>query len=83
LFYKDDPNDSIVVRLLSWPTKEKFDQKINEADVIEGDEYERKTVEVLVEGETKFAYIYISKLASLDENWKPIPSGDWLQRNLL
>ncbi len=76
----DDPNDSIVVRLLSWSTKEQFQQKIHQADIIEGDDYERKVVEALVEGEIKFAYIYISKTNSFDENWKAIPSGDWLQR---
>jgi gamma-glutamylcyclotransferase (GGCT)/AIG2-like uncharacterized protein YtfP len=76
----DDPNDSIVVRLLSWSTKEQFQQKIHQADIIEGDDYERKVVEALVEGGIKFAYIYISKTNSFDENWKAIPSGDWLQR---
>ncbi len=79
---KGDPNDSIVVRLLSWPTKEQFEQKIHEADIIEGDEYERKAVEVFVADGTKLAYVYISKVTSLDENWKVIPSGDWLQRHL-
>ncbi|CAF3514791.1 unnamed protein product [Rotaria sp. Silwood1] len=77
-----DPSDSIIVRLLSWPSKEQFKEKINQADIIEGDAYERKEVEVLVENETKLAYIYISKSTSLDENWKVIPSGDWLKRHL-
>jgi gamma-glutamylcyclotransferase (GGCT)/AIG2-like uncharacterized protein YtfP len=55
---------------------------MDEADLIEGDEYERKAVEAVVKGETKLAYMYISKSKSLDENWKVIPSGDWLQRHL-
>ncbi|CAF2526197.1 unnamed protein product [Rotaria sp. Silwood2] len=80
--YTGDPNDSIVVRLLSWPSKEQFQEKINQADIIEGDEYERKVVEVLVENETKLAYIYISKSKLFDKNWKVIPSGDWLKRHL-
>jgi hypothetical protein len=65
IIIKGDSNDSIVVRLLSWPTKEQFDQKIHEADILEGDAYERKAVEVHVE----------------DKNWEPIPSGDWLRRH--
>ncbi|CAF0981611.1 unnamed protein product [Rotaria sp. Silwood1] len=77
-----DPSDSIIVRLLSWPSKEQFKEKINQADIIEGDAYERKEVEVLVKNEIKLAYIYISKSTSLDENWKVIPSGDWLKRHL-
>ena len=77
-----NPDDSIVVRLLSWPTTEQFEQKIHAADVIEGDDYERKTVEVDAEGLTKLAYIYISKAVSLNKSWEVIPSGDWLQRHI-
>ena len=78
-----NPNDSIVVRLLSWPSKEQFKEKIEEADIIEGHDYERKIVEVLVENETKLAYIYILKSEiSLEKDWKVISSGDWLKRYL-
>ncbi|CAF4597584.1 unnamed protein product, partial [Rotaria sp. Silwood2] len=82
--YTGDPNDSIVVRLLSWPTKEQFEQQIRLTDEVEDDDYERKTIEVFVEGESgsKFAYIYAAKPELLNENWKRIASGDWLQRNL-
>ena len=79
---KGDPKDSIVVRLLSWPTKEQFDQKIRDGDILEGDEYERKIVEALVGDETKSVYIYVLKAKSLGEDWKPIPDGDWLKRHL-
>ena len=72
----------IVVRLLSWPTKEQFAEKIQDADLIEGDAYERKIEEVLVEGGvSKHAYVYISKTHTIDGEWKHIPSGDWLQRD--
>lgn len=77
---KDNPKDSIVVRLLSWSTKEQFEQKIIFADIIEGDDYERKIVQAFVGDEIKNAYIYISKANKLDEGWKVVPSGDWLQR---
>jgi gamma-glutamylcyclotransferase (GGCT)/AIG2-like uncharacterized protein YtfP len=80
IIIKGNANDSIVVRLLAWPSKEQFEQKIAEGDILEGDPYERKTVQVLTEKETKLAYIYISKATSLDKDWKVIPSGDWLQR---
>ncbi|CAF4571991.1 unnamed protein product [Rotaria sp. Silwood1] len=53
-----DPKDSIVVRLLSWPSEEQFEQQIRLADEVE------------------------AKPELLNENWKRIPSGDWLQRNL-
>lgn len=76
-----DPKDSIVVRLLSWPTKEQFTEKIQEADRIEGADYERKVVEVLVDGGIQQAYVYIAKSNDLNEDWKIIPSGDWLQRH--
>ena len=75
-------NDSIVVRLLSWPTQDEFDRKIIEADLIEGDDYERRTVEVEVANQSpQLAYIYVSKLARLDEQWKPIRNGNWLERD--
>ncbi|CAF5068715.1 unnamed protein product, partial [Rotaria sp. Silwood1] len=79
-----DPKDSIVVRLLSWPSEEQFEQQIRLADEAKGNDYERKMVEVFVENESdsKFAYIYAAKPELLNENWKRIPSGDWLQRNL-
>ncbi|CAF1115789.1 unnamed protein product [Rotaria magnacalcarata] len=80
--FTGDPNDAIVVRLLSWPSKEQFHQKIRLADEIEGNDYERKLVEVLVEGGSKSAYIYAAKPALLNESWEKIPSGDWLQRNI-
>ncbi|CAF1101960.1 unnamed protein product [Rotaria sordida] len=81
--YTGNPNDSIVVRLLSWPSKEQFKEKIEQADIIEGDDYERKIVEAIVENETKLAYIYILKSEiSLEKDWKVIPSGDWLKRHL-
>ncbi|CAF1113085.1 unnamed protein product [Adineta steineri] len=81
--FTGDSNDSLVVRLLSWPSNEQFEERIQAADIIEGDEYERRAVEVIVNDEIKHAYIYISKLASLDNDWKSIPSGDWLQRHLI
>ena len=68
--------------MLSWPTKEKFEERIIHADMIEGDQYERKIVEVSIQDGTKHhAYIYISKSPSLDNEWKVIPSGDWLERH--
>lgn len=74
-------SDSIVVRLLGWPSREQFVQKISQADLIEGDDYERKIVEVLVnDNEMKHAYIYVTKLKVPDQSWIRIPSGDWLQR---
>ncbi|UJR09132.1 hypothetical protein I4U23_013379 [Adineta vaga] len=77
-----DPNDTIVVRLLSWPSKEEFAEKIIQADMIEGDEYERKIVEVSVKDNgIKYAYVYVSKLKISDKTWTKIPSGDWLQRH--
>ncbi|CAF3325877.1 unnamed protein product [Rotaria socialis] len=79
--FTGNPKDTIVVRLLSWQSKEEFQKKIHEGDILEGDEYERKVVEVLSENKTKFAYIYVSKSKSLDADWKIIPSGDWLRRN--
>lgn len=79
-----NPNDTIIVRLLSWPTKEEFARKILEADYIEGDEYERKVVEVQVSDHSQqFAFIYVSKSPHLDQEWQPIPNGDWLQRESL
>ncbi|CAF3285440.1 unnamed protein product [Rotaria sp. Silwood2] len=82
--FTGDPNDSIVVRILSWSSKEQFEQQIKLADEVEGNDYERKLVEVFVKGESssKFAYIYAAKPELLNENWKRIPSGDWLQRNI-
>jgi gamma-glutamylcyclotransferase (GGCT)/AIG2-like uncharacterized protein YtfP len=68
--------------LLSWSSREKFEQQIATADILEGDAYERRAVEALTKDGTKPAYIYISKLSSLDKEWEVIPSGDWLQRHL-
>ncbi|CAF1099912.1 unnamed protein product [Adineta ricciae] len=79
--YTGNSSDSIVVRLLGWPSREQFAQKITQADLIEGDDYERKIVEVLVnDNEIKHAYIYVPKLKVPDQSWIRIPSGDWLQR---
>ena len=80
MFIEGNPQDSIVVRLLSWPTKEQFAEKIRVADLIEGPAYERKIVEVLVDDGVKHAYFYAATTSDLDEEWKLIPSGDWLQR---
>lgn len=66
---------------MSWPTKEQFDEKIQDADRIEGDDYERKIVDVLVDNGTERAYVYIAKKSDLSDDWKIIPSGDWLQRD--
>lgn len=70
----------LVVRLLTWPTQEKFEEKIKHADLLEGDEYERRIVEIDVHDGKELAYIYICKRADLEPEWSPIPSGDWLQR---
>ena len=76
--------DSIVVRLLSWPTQEEFDRKIIEADLLEGDEYERKIVEVEVSDQSRqLAYLYAAKSPNLDDQWKPIEGGNWLKRKFL
>ena len=81
--YTGDRKDSMVVRLLSWPSKEEFDKKVQEGDIIEGDEYERKIVEALVDGKVQLAYLYASKSQTFPSDWRPIPGGDWLQRRLL
>lgn len=75
-------SDSTVVRLLSWPTEVQFNAKIAAADLIEGDDYERKIVDVQVNDGIVSAFIYVSKKQILDANWKPILNGDWLQRNV-
>jgi gamma-glutamylcyclotransferase (GGCT)/AIG2-like uncharacterized protein YtfP len=68
--------------LLSWPSQEQFVKKIEEADLIEGDEYERKIVDVqLTNGDRKRAYMYLAKSTPTDGTWKRLTSGDWLQRH--
>lgn len=79
---KGNLDDSIVVRLLRWRSKEQFQQKIRLADEVEGKDYERKLIEVLVDDSSTYAYIYAAKPELLNNNWKLVPSGDWLQRNL-
>lgn len=78
-----DKNDSVVVRVLSWPTKEQFEKKICYADEIEGVDYTRRMVNVFTEDSPNpiSAYFYVARSELIDNRCQLIPSGDWLRRH--
>jgi len=73
-------SDVVVVRCLQWPTRREFEEKVKQADEIEGSEYERTVVSVKVDGSDKhvqsFMYVYAKGTVPV----RPIESGDWLKR---
>ncbi|CAF1358527.1 unnamed protein product [Rotaria sordida] len=78
-----DANDSVVVRVLAWPTREQFEQKLDEADKMEGVDYERKMVDVFIESSSNTiqAHFYVARSELIDDQCQLIPSGDWLRRH--